>query len=130
MATVTMDVRELTRPVGVVNWVLDAETEDGDAAGAIMDPWLFPNDGKTFILVYADGGAGDTLTFTTLNDKYGRAPAVTTFVVATGLTGMVGPFAPALWNNAAGQVQFHLTAEHNASKLLAVRIVNEGLNGV
>ena len=30
MADVTMDVRELTRLTGVIDWVLDTETEDGD----------------------------------------------------------------------------------------------------
>jgi len=128
MADVNMDVRELTRITGVVDWESDVETEDGDAG--TTGNFLFPNDGKTFLLLYANGGAGETFTFVGKNDKYGRPSADLDFALATGKTGLCGPFSPALWNNSDGKVEFALTTKHNATKLLAVRITNTGINGV
>lgn len=128
MADVTMDVRELTRITGVIDWTVDAEVEDGDAG--TTGNFLFPNDGRTFLLIYADGGAGETLTFVGKNDKYGRPSGDLTFDVATAKTGLCGPFSPSLWNNANGMVEFALTTKHNVTKLLAVRITNSERNGV
>ncbi len=131
MADVSMAVLELTRLTGVVDWVTvgtTPEVEDGDAG--TTGNFLFPNDGKTFLLIYADGGAGETLTFVGKNDKYGRPSADLDFALATGKTGLCGPFTPHLWNDADGKVEFGLTTKHNASKLLAVRITDIGLNGV
>ena len=65
-----------------------------------------------------------------MNDKYGRASADLNFALATGKTGLVGPFSPHLWNNVDGYVTVALTTKHNTSKLLAVRITDIGLNGV
>jgi hypothetical protein len=129
MADVTMVVTEITRAVGIVDWTVDANTEDGDAHAGAGD-WYFPNDGQTFLLLYADAGAGETLTFTSKVDKFGRDAAVKTFVVATAKTGLVGPFDPGLWNDSTGKVKFALTTGHNSSKLLAVRIANAERNGV
>ena len=129
MADITMVVFESTRILGLPNWQASAGFRLGNAA----DPgkvFLFPNDGKTFIIMYADGGAGDKLTFTGKNDKYGRASADLDFDIATAKTGIVGPFDPGLWNDSDGMVKFTLTTGHASSYLLAVRISNSGLNGV
>ena len=129
MADITMVVFESTRILGIPNWQAAAGFRLGNAA----DPgkiFLFPNDGKTFIIMYADGGAGDKLTFTGKNDKYGRPSADLDFDIATAKTGIVGPFDPALWNDSDGKVKFTLTTGVASSYLLAVRITNTGKNGV
>ena len=129
MADITMVVFESTRITGIPNWQVAAGVRAGNAAtpGNIF---LFPNDGKTFVVMYADGGAGDTLTFTGKNDKYGRPSADLDFAIATAKTGIVGPFDPSLWNDADGKVKFTLTTGNASSFLLAVRISNTGKNGV
>ena len=131
MADVTMDVLELTRITGVIDWVTVGtthEVEDGDAGTTGI--FYFPNDGRTFLLLYADGGAGETYTFTGYANKYGRVSADLDFALATAKTGIVGPFAPHLWNDVNGLVKMTLTTKHNSSKLLAVRITNSERNGV
>ena len=125
MAAVIMDVTEVTRATGIVDWTVDGNTEDGDAGS----PIYMPNDGQTFLLVYANAGAGETLTFTSVLDQYGRDATSKTFVVATGKTGVVGPFAPGRWNDSNGRVPFTLTTGHNSTKLLAVRVTQSNLNG-
>ena len=129
MADQTMVVTECTRITGIPTWVTDTNVKAGDAAGG--SNWYFPNDGKTFVILFARAaGAGEVMTFLGKNDKYGRPSADLNFNVATGLTGMVGPFSPALWNNIDGMVTFALTEKHADSRLLAVRITNTGINGV
>ena len=125
MAAVTMTVTEVNRETGIVDLDADANTEDGDAG----DPFYFPNDGKTILYMYANAGAGDTATFTSVLDQYGRDASSKTFTVATGKQGIVGPFAPGRWNNSDGQVQFSLTTKHNSTKLLAVRVTQANRNG-
>ena len=129
MADATMVVTELTRITGIPTWVTD--TNVLPASSGTTGTFLFPNDGKTFVILFAKAaGAGEVMTFTGKNDKYGRPSADLNFNVATGLTGMVGPFSPALWNNTDGIVTFALTEKHADSRLLAVRISNTGINGV
>ena len=129
MADITMVVFESTRITGIPNWQVAA----GVRAGSAADPnkiFYFPNDGKTFIIMYADGGAGDKITFTGKNDKYGRPSADLDFDIATAKTGIVGPFDPSLWNDSNGLVKLTLTTGHASSFILAVRITNTGTNGV
>jgi hypothetical protein len=118
MADITMTVRPLTK-VGVVDLSVDAYIQLGNAAGG--SDFLFPNDGKTFLLV--DGVTGDTFTFTARADKYGRTETLT-FVVAAGKWGAIGPFLPELWNDSAGMVHFVPTAGNAGDILLAVRVAN------
>jgi len=127
MADVTMAVFESTRIVGIPDWTVAAGVRAGNAAAG--SNWYFPNDGMTFIILY-EAGAGETMTFLGKNDKYGRPSADLTFQVATGDTGIVGPFSPALWNDVDGLVRFALTIEDGGSFLLAVRITNSQRNGV
>ena len=118
MADITMTVRPLTK-VGVVDLAADAYIQLGNAAGG--GDFLFPNDGKTFLLV--DGVTGDTFTFTARADKYGRTET-RTFVVAVGKWGAAGPFLPELWNDSAGMVHFVPTVGNAGDILLAVRVAN------
>ena len=118
MADVTMSVRPLTK-VGVTDLDSDTYAQAGNAAGGA--DFLFPNDGKTIIIL--DGVTGDTLTFTARADKFGRTET-RTFTVAVGQWGAIGPFLPELWNDAAGMVHFVPTVGNAGDVLLAVRVSN------
>ena len=128
MADKTMVVTECTRITGIPTWIGDANICAGD--DGTTGSFLFPNDGRTFIILYAHTAHDETMTFVGKNDKYGRVSADLTFDVAALKTGIVGPFSPALWNDVSGQVKFALTDKDNANKLLAVRITNSERNGV
>ena len=127
MADQTMVVTELTRATGVVDITADANVLAGDAAGA--DSFLMPNDGQTFLICYANGGAGEVITFVSVLDQYGRDAASKTFTVATTKTGIVGPFAPGRWNNSDEQVSFKLGTANASSWVLAVRITQSNRSG-
>ena len=93
----------------------------GNAAGG--DDFLFPNDGRTVLVVVAGAAAGDTYTFTAVDDKYGRSETLAP-VVAAGKTAIIGPFLPELWNDSSGRVTFVPTSGEATDTLLAVRIAN------
>jgi len=118
MADITMSVRALAK-AGVSDLDSDAYCVAGNAAGG--SDFLFPNDGKTIIVV--DGVTGDTLTFTARADKYGRTETLAV-TVAVGQWGAYGPFLPELWNDSAGNVHFVPTAGNAGDKFLAVRVAN------
>lgn len=118
MADITMTVRPLTK-AGVADLNSDAYVQLGNAAGG--SDFLFPNDGKTILII--DGTTGDTFTFTARNDKYGRTETLT-FVVGAGDWGACGPFLPELWNDSSGMVHFVPTAGNAGDILLAVRVSN------
>lgn len=118
MADVTMTVRDLTK-AGVLDLAADAYKQLGSAAGGA--DFLFPNDGKTILIV--DAVTGDTFTFTARNDKYGRTETLAK-AVAAGKWAAIGPFLPELWNDAAGYVHFVPTVGNVGDILLAVRVAN------
>jgi hypothetical protein len=119
MADVTLTVRALTK-VGVLDLAADTYMVAGNAAAGA--DFLFPNDGKTFLLI--DGaGAGTTWTFTPKADKYGRTEALAK-AVASGKWAAIGPFLPELWNDPAGMVHFVPTLGSASDLLLAVRVAN------
>jgi hypothetical protein len=117
MADVTMSVRALTK-AGVSDLDSDAYAVAGNAG---TGDFLFPNDGKTIVIL--DGVTGDTLTFTARADKYGRTETLAV-TVAVGQWGAYGPFLPELWNDGSGMVHFVPTARNAGDKILAVRIAN------
>ena len=116
MADITMSVRQLTKS-GVSDLAADAYAKAGNAAAG--SDFLFPNDGKTFLLV--DGVTGDTFTFTAVADRFGRTETLAV-TVAVGKWGAYGPFLPDLWNDAAGYVHFVPTVGNAGDILLAVRV--------
>jgi hypothetical protein len=120
MADQTLTVVDAVKG-GILDVAGNGSAKAGNAAGG--DNWYFANDGKTVIVFLADGAGGDTLTFTPVADKYGRTETLAP-VVAAGKVAIIGPFMPELWNNSEGKVEFALTSENAADKLLAVRVAN------
>jgi len=118
MAEITMTVRPVTK-AGVLDLAVDAYKQLGNAAGG--SDFIFPNDGKTVLVV--DGVTGDTFTFTPVTDKYGRTETLAV-VVANGKWAMIGPFRQELWNDAGGFVHFKPTVGNAGDILLAVRVDN------
>ena len=118
MATVTMTVRPAVK-AGVLDLDSDAYKQLGNAAGG--SDFIFPNDGKTILVV--DGVTGDTFTFTAVADKYGRTETLAG-VVGAGAWAIMGPFLPELWNDAAGYAHFKPTVGNAGDFLLAVRVAN------
>jgi hypothetical protein len=86
----------------------------------------FPNDGRIQLLVIDQvaAGAGDTLTFIGVNDKYGRAETSLARTITAKMAYSYGPFEPSLWNDAAGMVRFAFTTKDAKTRLAAVRIAN------
>lgn len=118
MADQTMSVRDLTK-AGVLDLAADTYAKAGNAAGG--SDFLFPNDGKTILIV--DGATGDTFTFTARADKYGRTETLAK-VVAAGKWAAIGPFLPELWNDSNGMVHFVPTVGNAGDILLAARVSN------
>jgi hypothetical protein len=120
MADYTMSVRALTK-AGVIDLDSDAYAVPGNTIAA--GDYVFPNDGKTILLM--DAGAGTTLTFTARADKYGRTEALAVAVAGGGgEIAAFGPFLPELWNDGSGMVHFTPTAFAAADIYLAVRVAN------
>ena len=113
--------------------VLDADI-DGDELIALQvgantqgtSGFQFPNDGKTllFVMDILATGAGDTLTFIGVNDKYGRAETTLTRTVTSKKQFIYGPFDPSLWNDASGMVRFAFTTKAAGTTLMAIRCAN------
>lgn len=68
-----------------------------DAANGMM----FPNDGKTVLLVRNADAAAKTVTVRAVPDPFGRSVDLA-LVIAAGKTAMVGPLAPVAWNQTSG----------------------------
>lgn len=86
----------------------------------------FPNDGKTLLSVVdiLATGAGDTLTFIGVNDKYGRAEPTLARTITAKKRYIYGPFEPSLWNDAEGYVRFIFTTAAAGTTVLAIRCAN------
>jgi len=107
---------------------------DGDELIALMvgadtqgtSGFEFANDGKTLLLVLDQlaAGAGDTITFEGVNDKYGRAETTLTRTVTAKKMYIYGPFDPALWNKDNGKVRFAFTTKDAKTTLMAIRCAN------
>ncbi len=118
MAQVTMSVRPAVK-AGILDLDSDTYKQLGNAAAG--SDFVFPNDGKTVLVV--DGVTGDTFTFTARADKYGRTETLAC-IVAVGAWAIIGPFLPELWNDAGGYVHFVPTVGNAGDILLAVRVAN------
>lgn len=86
----------------------------------------FANDGKTllFVMDQLATGAGDTLTFIGVNDKYGRAETTLARTITAKKMYIYGPFDPSLWNDVAGMVRFAFTTADAKTTLMAIRCAN------
>jgi hypothetical protein len=86
----------------------------------------FANDGKTMLSVVdiLATGAGDTLTFIGVNDKYGRAEPTLARTITAKKRYIYGPFEPSLWNDAEGYVRFVFTTAAAGTTVLAIRCAN------
>jgi len=95
-----------------------------DTAGT--DGFKFDNDGKTVLLVLDElaTGAGDTITFEAINDKYGRAEDTLTRTVTAKKIYVYGPFLPDIWNQSDGTVAFDFTTSASTTTLIAIRVDN------
>jgi len=122
MADITMVVTEGVK-AGLTDITTQANAVKGNSAGT--DDFFMPNDGKT-ILAMVVGAAAKVITFTQVNDKYGRAETVNlTFTPTASKSSAVGPFMPDLWNDAAGRLKFKPAAGGDAGDYyLAVRVAN------
>ncbi len=111
-----------------------ASDKDGDELIALMvgadtqggDGFEFANDGKTMLLVLDQlaTGAGDTITFEGIADKYGRQETTLTRTVTAKKIYSYGPFAPDLWNDSTGMVKLKFTTAAATTTLIAIRIAN------
>lgn len=97
---------------------------DGDGGGD--SGFEFANDGRVLLYVIDElaTGAGDTITFEGVTDKYGRDEADLTRAVTLKGMFVYGPFDPSLWNKGSGMVRFDLTTKNAKTKMLAVRVAN------
>lgn len=71
------------------------------AAADAVNGMLFPNDGKTVLLVKNGGASAITLTVVSVADEYGRSGDIAP-PVAAGEERIVGPLRPALFNQRSG----------------------------
>jgi len=63
---------------------------------------VFPNDGRTILLVKNAGAAPITVTVASVQDEYGRSGDISAASVDVGAERVVGPLRPALWNQKSG----------------------------
>lgn len=89
--------------VGVLSTVAGAA-----ATASVGD--TFANDGNTFIEVLNGGGASINVTITPVRTVDGQTPAAKVIAVAAAARAMIGPFAPADYNDANGLVTFVCSA--------------------
>ena len=86
----------------------------------------FVNDGRTMLLVLDElaTGAGDTITFKAILDRYGRAEDVLTRTVTAKKMFAYGPFLPEIWNQTDGKVRLKFTTAAVKTTLVAIRVAN------
>ena len=86
----------------------------------------FVNDGRTMLLVLDElaTGAGVTITFEAILDRYGRAEDVLTRTVTAQKMFAYGPFLPEIWNQTDGKLKFKFTTASIKTKLVAIRVAN------
>ena len=118
MADQTMTVVESSK-TGILDVEGNASAKAGNAAGT--DQFLFANDGKT-VLAVVGGATPADIAFTAITNQWGRTESLSV-TPGTSVTSIIGPFAPRLFNNSSGQVEFDPTAGGQAGDTyLAVRI--------
>ena len=96
----------------------------GNAGGT--SGFEFNNDGRVQLLVLDQlaAGAGDTITFELVADKFGRNEATAARTVTGKKIFVYGPFEPGLWNKTGGKVRFDLTTKAATTTLWAIRCAN------
>jgi hypothetical protein len=70
----------------------------------------FPNDGNTFLEIVNGGGSTITVTITPVRTVDGSIPAAKVISIPTTIRAMIGPFAPADYNDTNGLVTFICSA--------------------
>jgi len=108
--------------------------KDGDELIALMvgadtqdtDGFEFANDGRTHLIVLDElaAGAGDTLTFVGVADKYGRSETTLARTVTAKKIFSYGPFDPPLWNDSAGMTKCKFTTAAATTLIIAIQIAN------
>ncbi len=119
MAVQTMVVVPAVK-AGILDIGAHGDALAGNAGGG--SNWQLPNDGKT-VLVIEGGATGDTFTFTAVANRFGRTESLAPSVAANK-NAIIGPFAPELWNNEAGQIIMVPTAGRSDDTLLWVKVAN------
>ena len=96
------------------------------ASTQAADGFEFDNDGCTMLLVLDElaTGAGDTITFKAILDRYGRAEDVLTRTVTAKKMFAYGPFLPEIWNQTDGKLKFKFTTAAVTTTLVAIRVAN------
>jgi len=113
--------------------VLESD-KSGDELIALMvgadtqesDGFEFNNDGKTVLLVLDElaTGAGDTITFEAIADKYGRLEDTLTRTVTAKKMYVYGPFLPEIWNQSDNKVKFKFTTAASTTTVVAIKVAN------
>lgn len=112
----------------VVSLALGSSIELSHTAGAAPSTNdTFPNDGLTFLFFTNNGGSNGTVTPVSQTNLappgFGVIAAVTDpqFTITAGTSRLVGPFAPARFNNASGQVTLTYGGTLTNVRVAAVR---------
>lgn len=102
MADVLLTVRDTSRAEGV-------NVTDLDSAVTSADVFFVPNNGNVRLVVVNAAGANN-VTVTTPTSVDGNAVADLVIPLTASKTYVLGPFPPAIYNNAAGQLRFTVSA--------------------
>jgi hypothetical protein len=86
----------------------------------------FQNDGKTYLKCVNGDASSRTLTFQTAKEVAGYAVADLAVVVANGVTRLMGPFPPEIFNQVDGKVYLDFSAGTPAT--LTVGVNRLGVN--
>ena len=120
MAVQTMVVVPAVK-AGILDIAAHGSALEGNASSG--SDWQLPNDGKTVLMIVAGAAAGDTFTFTAVQNRFGRTETLAP-VVAAGKSAIIGPFEPELWNNEAGQIIMVPTVGKATDTLLWVKVAD------
>ena len=102
MADVLLAVRDADRDAGV-------NVTDQDVAVTSADSFLVPNNGSVRLIVTNSAGANN-LTVVTPGNVDGNAIADLVIELTASKLYVIGPFPPSVYNNAAGQLRFTVSA--------------------
>jgi len=119
MARETLTVQNAVK-AGIADLIAVATA--GDATDSGMGG-SFLNDGRTVLICQIAGGSTETITFTAVTNQWGRTETLAP-TVADGKIGIIGPFAPRLWNQSDGKIYFALTQKDASDYFVAVRTAN------
>ena len=118
MADQTFTITDLVK-AGINDITASGNKLLGNAAGSSF--FIFPNDGNTFLAVAA-GASVKVITFTAVNNQYGRTETLT-FSPTVSKFSLAGPFPPHLFNQSDGTVKFKpATSGDVGDTYLVVRI--------